>query len=627
MLLLPGEILLKRYRITALLGAGPFGAVYRGWDAIDRVEVAIKEFRSGEPDAARLFRQEARRLSDLQHPQLPAVRDFFSRESDHYLISDFVRGVSLQELLDQYGPLPVDLLVDWLEAAAVPLAFLHEKKRLHLNLKPANIRVTPEGKVFVVDSGLPGLGIPGGASGFISLEQEKQQAVEPRSDIYALGATLYTLLTGRVPPAAVKREIGLEVTTPAREINPDVPPYLSILAGKAMALVPDQRPPTIEAFALGLRRPNSRGLEGEGNNAARDTLAPQEPRRSVGVDHRPTPPPHRRPASRRKQIQTRTIWGLSLVLVMLVLTIFALTRLNQEDLVGGSEAAATATIESQVISVLTAVAPTATPTPPPTLRPTPSPAPIVSKTGMRMLYVPGGVFRFGNDDGNPDEKPSQLVNMDPFYIDETEVTNAQYTQCVEDAGCTPPGQRGASYHPTYYGSAEYDSYPVIFVSWHQADNFCRWRGARLPTEAEWERAAGFNPATIQRTLFPWGDEFDGERLNYCDSRCPREGRDETTNDGHQDTAPVGSYPEGRSWIGAADMLGNVMEWVGDWYKRDYYAEAPNLNPRGPASGEFKVLRGGSWFSRVDELTVTTRGFFDPTVSRATLGFRCAMDLR
>ncbi|MCB0036432.1 MAG: SUMF1/EgtB/PvdO family nonheme iron enzyme, partial [Anaerolineales bacterium] len=210
--------------------------------------------------------------------------------------------------------------------------------------------------------------------------------------------------------------------------------------------------------------------------------------------------------------------------------------------------------------------------------------------------------------------------------DETEVTNGQYAQCVEADACRPPTSNAASYHPAYYGTADYDNYPVVFVDWYAADTFCEWRDARLPTEAEWERAAGYDPILLQRTLYSWGDEFDGTALNYCDANCIREGNDFVIDDGHRDTAPVASYENGRSPIGAYDMLGNVMEWVADWYERDYYAEAPKTNPRGPVTGEFKALRGGSWFSRAEELTITRRGFFDPTVSRATLGFRCAMDL-
>lgn len=611
-MLLPGQTLLKRYTILSLLGRGPYGAVYRVWDTADQREYALKEYLRDDDETAQRMGRQIRQLAKLSHPQLPHWRDHFRMAgTGHYLVSDYVAGVSLQELLDQYGPLPPAQVAAWLQAAADPLTYLHQQGLVHLNLKPANLRLTPQGELFVVDTGLPEIGIAPGGEGFASPEQRQQQAVTAASDIYSLGATLYTLLTNTPPAPALKRQSGLSVLTAARDLNADVPPYLSLVANRALSLRPDARYDTAADFAHALSNPLGA------------TAAP--PRRTadplVGTAAWP------KPLTRaRRTMQTRTIWGLTVLLLLLIITLFSYVVLEREELVGGSPAAATATTQSQVVAVLTLIAPTITPTPPPTIAPTPTPAPIISNTGMRMLYVPGGVFRLGNDAGDPDEKPSKLVTLDPFYVDETEVTNGQYAQCVAAGVCQLPTSLGASYHPTYYGTADYADYPVLFVNWYAADAFCAWRSARLPSEAEWERAAGYDPIVLQRTLYPWGDAFDGTQLNYCDANCPREGNDTAVNDGHRDTAPVASYASGRSPIGAYNMLGNVMEWVDDWYGRDYYAEASNTNPRGPAQGEYKVLRGGSWFSRVDEMTITQRSFFDPTVSRATIGFRCAMDV-
>lgn len=613
MALLPGEIVNRRYRIITILGQGPYGAVYRVWDKVNGREYALKEYLDSSAEMQKKFRQQVNQLAALEHPQLPKVRDLFSLpNSGQYMVSDYIAGVSLQELLNQYGPLPAERVVEWLQAVCTPLTYLHSKKQLHLNIKPANIRLTPTGEIFLVDSGLPALGVAPGMAGFASPEQRKQEPVDILSDLYSLGATLYTLLTNKVPAAALQRESGLSTLIAAREVNPNVPPYLSIVANRAMSLRPDARFQTIAEFSQALTNPL--GV----------TATPAEPRRTPHAFNAPFPKTVSPP---RRIMPTRTIWGLTVIFFIVVITLVSFVLLDQAELVGGSVEAATATTASQIIAVLTSVAPTATPTPLPTLVPTPTPAPIISKTGMRMLYVAGGVFRFGNDEGDPDEAPSQLVNMDAFYIDETEVTNGQYAQCVAAGECRAPASNGASYHPAYYGSEEYDNYPVVFVDWYAADAFCTWRDARLPTEAEWERAAGYDPVLLQRTLYPWGETFDGTTLNYCDTNCPRDGKDETTSDGHRDTAPVDSFENGRSVIGAYNMLGNVMEWTADWYERDYYEEMPKTNPRGPTTGEFKTLRGGSWFSYAEELTITRRGFFDPTVSRATLGFRCAMDLR
>ncbi len=624
MSLYPNEKIANRYRIIELLGSGEHGAVYRVWDETHEQEAVLKEVLDPHGALTRPFKAAIKKLQALNHPQLPTVQDtFFIENTGHYILSEYIPGVSLQNLLDQYGPLPASVAVDAIEAVAPPLTYLHENNQLHLNIKPANIRIRPDGRVALVDTGLPQLNLAQRKGGFVSPEQQQGVDIDSMSDVYSLGATLYMALTNKEPPNALERASGLYTLFPARQVNPDVPPYLSLAANHAMSLRRESRTADVNSFARALRKPDSNSFAGA--SLAKDP--DPKPARNKPLPQRPTPltqtPQSRRP---RREIQTRTIWGLVMLFVLIVATILSYALIDQEELVGGSEVAATATTESQVIAALTAVAPTATPTPLPTLRPTATPAPIVSKTGMRMLYMPTGIFRFGNNESERDEAPSNLVNLEPYYIDETEVTNGQYRECVLEAACDPPARDSASYHDAYFNSDSYDDYPVIFVNWYQAENFCSWREARLPTEAEWERAAGYNPAELQRTLFPWGDEFVGENLNYCDGNCPRDGRDGLVDDGHQDTAPVGSFPAGNSPIGAADMLGNVMEWTADWYDRDYYAEAPRTNPRGPAEGDFKVLRGGSWFSVQEELMVTRRGFFDPTVTRATLGFRCAMDV-
>ncbi len=612
--LLPGELLNKRYRIVSLLAEGPYGAMYRAWDIIDRQDFAIKEYLDPSVETQQLFRAEARRLIDLSHPQLPVVRDHFNLENTgQYLVSDYVDGVDLQSLLNQYGPLPEDLIIAWLQAVCQPLTYLHQKGSLHLNMKPANIRLTPGGDVYLVDTGLPGLGINLGVSGYASPEQASQTEVTPASDIYSLGATLYALLTGQTPPDALRRQSGLATLKSAREVNPDVAPYLSIAANRAMDLRPDVRYETAAAFAAALERSSSYAA----------AAAPELRRTSPAV---PAASPPRRPSRTRRQMEQRTIWGLVAIFLLVVAAGLIITRLNRDNsLPGGSETAATATTASQIIAALTALAPTHTPPPPPTETPIPTPAPLVDeKTGARMLFMPSGVFRLGNDEGEADQQPSLIVRIDSFYIDETEVTNGQYQQCVAAEVCTPPLNRGATFYSTYYGNTTYDDYPVIYVTWYQADTFCRWRDARLPSEAEWERAASFDPAALVKYQFPWGDTFDGERLNFCDRGCPREDQDATIDDGYRDTAPVGSYPAGRSSIGALDMAGNVMEWVNDWYQSDYYEEAVDANPLGPIDGVTKALRGGSWLSPAEDVTTMGRSHFDPTVARANLGFRCAL---
>lgn len=613
--LLPSNILNKRYRIVSLLAEGGYGAVYRAWDLVAKQDVVVKSYRDTSVETQKLFRAEVRKLSQLKHPQLPKFLDHFAVEGfGQCLVSQFVDGVDLRSLLNQYGPLPSDLIISWLQAAAEPIGYLHQQKQLHLNLKPANIRVTPAGNVFVVDTGLPGLGIRPFLTpdaGYGAPEQQAQTAVSPASDIYSLGAILYTLLTDQVPPNALERESGLSDLKPAREVNPNIEPYLSLVAQRAMAQRDDSRYESVADFAQALNRP-------AGHAATRSV-----PQATTTPPLAPSVPPPRLPISRRRQMERRTIFGLALVLVMVLSVIAAFGYVNFERPSDVTEAGATATIESAVVAALTAIAPTSTPIPAPTAPPTPTPAPLITKTDSEMLYVPGGIFRLGNDEGERDEQPSLWVRLDPYYIDETEVTNGAYVQCVEDGACEPPDSPNAAYHDAYYGDPRFDDYPVIFVSWYDAANFCQWRDARLPSEAEWEKAASLDPDQAVKFRYPWGDAFDGEKLNYCDSNCPSEKANGNVNDGHRDTAPVRSYENGRSTLGVYDMAGNVMEWVGDWYSSSYYETAPDTNPLGPPNGQFKAIRGGSWLSAEEELTTTTRSSFDPTVSRTNLGFRCA----
>ncbi|HSG16503.1 MAG TPA: SUMF1/EgtB/PvdO family nonheme iron enzyme [Anaerolineae bacterium] len=610
--LLPGEILNKRYRVVNLLAESANGAVYRAWDLNDRQDVAIKEYLDPSAETQKLFRAEAVRLSNIKHDQLPTVRDHFCLDdTGQYLVSDFISGVDLQDLMKQYGPLPSDLIIAWLQAACRPLTHLHQKKQLHLNIKPVNLRLRPDGELFLVDTGLPGLGLSAGSGGYTAPEQQMSGVVTTASDIYGLGATLYSLLTNKAPPDALRRESGLETLVPAREVNPDVEPYLSVAASRAMDLRPEVRFETAGDFAKALERP-----------VGRPALAISEPRRTARAYAQAQTPVRQR--SRRKQIEQRTIFALVAILLIVGGVVIGLSLAGRTPAVQEQQVAATATLRSQIVAALTAIT-TVTPTPAPSATPIPTPAPLIDEqTGAKMVYVPSGSFRMGSDETEPDEAPSQIIRVDAYYLDETEVTNGQYAQCVEAGECQSPGRTGATYHPSYYGDVAYDDYPVIFVNWNDARDFCSWRGARLPSEAEWERAAGFDPVMGIKHTYPWGDIFDGTLVNFCDVNCPADDRDTTFDDGHVDTAPVGSYPNGRSPLGLYDMSGNVMEWVSDWYDPRAYESAADTNPLGPLDGEFKSLRGGSWLSSEDQVRVSGRGSYDPTVRRAHLGFRCAI---
>jgi formylglycine-generating enzyme required for sulfatase activity len=216
-----------------------------------------------------------------------------------------------------------------------------------------------------------------------------------------------------------------------------------------------------------------------------------------------------------------------------------------------------------------------------------------------MVYVPAGEFTMGSDEGNDNEKPVHTVYLDAFYIDKTEVTNAQYRACVEAKACDSPSDT------TYYDNADYDQHPVVYVNWYQAEAYCQWAGKRLPTEAEWEKAAR---GTDGRT-YPWGEGIDCDHAQYRE--C-----------GGQ-TVSVGSKSKGASPYGALDMAGNVWEWVADWYDSGYYSQSPEHNPPGPDSGTMRVLRGGSWLDVQGYANCTYRDGGTPRAGTYGVGFRCA----
>ncbi|HDQ72026.1 MAG TPA: formylglycine-generating enzyme family protein, partial [Chloroflexi bacterium] len=210
---------------------------------------------------------------------------------------------------------------------------------------------------------------------------------------------------------------------------------------------------------------------------------------------------------------------------------------------------------------------------------------VVSKPVVNVseeVFVPEGMFLmgcaydlFGGCDS--DTRPVHGVYLDAFYINRTEVTNAQYRACVQAGACTPPRSDASNKREDYYTNARYNNYPVINVVWHQAHAYCQWVGRRLPTEAEWEKAA----RGTDLRKYPWGNDAPScARVNY--NLC------------RGDTAAVGSYPDNVSPYGALDMAGNVSEWVNDVYSRYYYKDSPYYNPKGPGGTGEHLVRGGSW---------------------------------
>jgi formylglycine-generating enzyme required for sulfatase activity len=224
-----------------------------------------------------------------------------------------------------------------------------------------------------------------------------------------------------------------------------------------------------------------------------------------------------------------------------------------------------------------------------------------------------------------DELPARQVYTDAFYVDMFETTNAEYAQCVAAGVCSPPRAFSAYSYPSYYNNPAFSRYPVIHVTWYDADTYCRWRGKRLLTEAEWEKAARWDPVTEMVTVWPWGNQIDdGTRLNLCDQECAFSGR-YPVNDRYADIAPVGTYPRGASHVGAYNMAGNVWEWVADYYDAAYYVYGATTNPAGPPTGTYRIRRGGAFNNPAAFTRSANRKEDLATVEDHQLGIRCGMD--
>jgi eukaryotic-like serine/threonine-protein kinase len=252
------------------------------------------------------------------------------------------------------------------------------------------------------------------------------------------------------------------------------------------------------------------------------------------------------------------------------------------------------------------------------------------KDNMTMIFIPAGEFSMGSENGLTDEQPLHTVALDAFWIDQTEVTNAMYSLCVQSGACDQPSVT------SYYQDPRYSNHPVAFVSWNDATAYCSWTGRRLPTEAEWEKAASWDPLMNQKRVYPWGNEFDCKKGNFDDeTQLDSFVMPGAPNcDGYTRTSPVGSFPSGASPYGVLDMGGNVWEWVHDAFietdplktsVQNYYAISPRSNPQGvdPSITDYRVMRGGSWNINFGYGRSAYRLWFGLDDSYDFTGFRCS----
>jgi formylglycine-generating enzyme required for sulfatase activity len=337
---------------------------------------------------------------------------------------------------------------------------------------------------------------------------------------------------------------------------------------------------------------------------------PEEKVRDSDQDQKPgtTPPP--KPPSWKvpslkgfKALPKWAFWvgGVAIIAVLIGVTLWLSDVYGWGTPDAPPEATSTPTLEIRVTAT-TGDLPTST------ISPTPQAgdSQVNPIDGALYNFIPAGEFEMGDEAGYEREKHVHTVKLDAFWIGQTEVTNASYQLCVAAGRCTPP-------EGTNFDQDDYADHPVANVKWDHARSYCEWTGGRLPTEAEWERAAR---GGLEGQRYPWENNegpvctkgaANGAQYSGCLG----------------DTVPAGSFsPNG---YGLYDMAGNVREWVGDWYDEEYYQNSPSENPQGPDSGDHKVLRGGSWYNIEIDLRVAARGYYSPDLVEDYFGFRCAYD--
>jgi serine/threonine-protein kinase len=669
---LVGQVILDRYRVDSFIAAGGMGVVYKAWDKLMNVYVAMKVLNmdaAENPAALRRFKFEAEKLRELAHPNIIPFYGLFEENGLYFLLEGFVNGRTLKDILDEREGrrLPLSEALVYLRALCSSLGFAHVQGVIHCDVKPSNLMVDDAGRIFLTDFGIARRAgstvttfAPIGTSSYMAPEQIKGGPPTPAIDIYALGVMLFEMLTGRRPFTGSEKEVAGEgpdtndriraahLLLPApdpRSINPDISPQVSAAILKALRKNPEERFASTSDFlaAVSPSDPEKIPARVTARFPARVEAAPfplpAVPRPSDLYDTAP---------GMKRKIPLPTI-GWILAGFAAVVLFFLLKGSGVFSSPTGQPTAVPsldAVLPSSVPLATFTVGPTDTPLPqaastpiPLTITAAPAQADVPPtgadqwtspKDGMTLIRIPAGEFIMGSTASPwPFEAPVHTVMLDEFWIDQVPVTNAMFEKFVEETGFrtqaeqagwgyVSPGQNevktnGADWrHPTGPNSSidGKGDYPVVQVTWDEARQYCAWAGRRLLTEAEWEKAARGDDGR----LYPWGNEIDCAHANYSDVAGASYCTGEVTS--------VSQYPQGASPYGVLDMAGNTWDWVSDWYQSDYYSVSPSTNPTGPSAGERRVHRGGAWYNFNLQVQAPYRYGNPPDWAFGSVGIRC-----
>jgi serine/threonine-protein kinase len=612
--------LTRKYRILRRLGEGGMGTVFLAEQiAVGDRPVALKVLLRkllDDPEFLLRFRNEAGSTGRIRHPNVVTIYE--SGQADDgtpYIAMEYLEGETLSHTLKRRGALPVAECTEILWQAGRGLHAAHKLGIIHRDLKPDNIFLTrgdeEELLVKVVDFGIAKLldssnltltGMVLGTPAYMSSEHAagmRGDQLDARADIYSLGIVAYEMLTGRVPfhsetPLGLVHKHVLELPPPFQTVRADLrlPKQLERVIMRALEKDREKRYPSAIEFcrefaeAAQAARPADRpAVIPETQDAPprppaeagrrRSTPAPHET--SAAVKTPPSWPVAAEPAPRRKETVSPTPPQAAPYAARVPVTVTP-ARLKRKP----------------ALSPLTAVLIAAG-------------LVLITVAGFLwrhseklppgMVYIPGGTFMMGCDkEQDPTGYPPHYVTVAPFYLDKTPVTNAQYLEFVRATGyAAPSGWTEGKFPPGQ------DNWPVSGVAWAGAAAYAKWKGKRLPAEAEWEFAA----RGIDGRTYPWGSNFNLELTNSMERAL-----------GHPEA--VGSHSEAASPFGVLDMSGNVWEWCQDDYKL-----YPRNQTRFEVPAGAKVIRGGSFESDRNHVTTVTRNLDVATSQSPRIGFRCA----
>lgn len=663
---LAGTTLSHKYRVEAAVGSGGFAVVYKAVHTIWQQPVAIKFFTglSAAPPEQReelkaSFIREGALLTELssQSPNIVQARDVGTYTTEDgrwipYMVLEWLSGESLETLIERLrrekGRLSVEQTLSLLAPVAEALDLAHRRGIVHRDIKPANLFLTgplgdPETSVKVLDFGVAkvvaqntdvqaalaktGTQLTSFTPQYGAPEQFSRGygATGPWTDVFALALVGTELMTGREPMEGTDVvQLAFASSNPACRPTPltlgaEISEALDAVFRKALAVEPGARFVRAGEFWEAVTRAASDNSP-HGNTRSLGAPVPSAESGLPDTANISTKTQEYAPARKRR-------YGAIAITATAALAAGAVFFLWFAP---GNSAPGNRQGEPPAV-----LSPTAPPLPE---------APVQPPCPEGMARIPAGQFFMGSDepDAVPMEKPSHNVALNAYCIDTHEVTLMDYQACSDKGQC-----RRAPRHVDWpniteaqketYGPAcnanhpeGRKNHPVNCVDWQMADTYCNQTGKRLPTEAEWE----FATRGPDGRIYPWGDEPPTHKhLNACGAECvawAREREEELgalyeADDGFATTAPVGSFPLGKSKFGPEDVAGNVFEWVADWGAP--YTSDSQRNPKGPATGERKIVRGGGWNgAHQNWLRPSFRFAADPQMKSHGFGFRCASDI-